>query len=64
MKTIDTVSKSLLEVWEQKEEIYKDTKDKSLEEKKKYFKQGLKDAVKILKGKLVKSSEGYFIISK
>lgn len=64
MKTFNVTPKSLLEVWEWKEEIYKDTKDKSFAEKKKYFKQGLKDAVKILKGKLVKSSEGYFIISK
>ena len=64
MKTLNVTPQSLLEVWNWKEEIYKDIKDKSLKEKKKYFKQGLKDAVKILKGKLVKSSEGYFIITK
>ncbi len=33
-------------------EVYKDVKDMSLEEKQEYYKNGLKEAVKIFKGKL------------
>lgn len=61
MKT-KTVSKSLDEVWEWKEEVYNDIKDKDFEGKKKYFKEGLDSAVKLLNGKLVKNSDGSYNI--
>lgn len=65
MKMISTTPKSLLEVWEWKEEIYNDIKDKSFKEKKKYFKKALEKAVGVLNSKLVKSEDdNYFIISK
>lgn len=65
MKTTNTaVSKALEEVWEWKDEVYKDIKDKTFEEKQKYFQEGLESAAKFIKGKLKKNSDGsYTIIS-
>lgn len=65
MKTIEKsaqVSKSLSEVWEWKDEVYEDIKDKSFKEKQKYFEQGLKKAVNILKGKLKRNADGSYSI--
>ena len=63
MKTINsTVSKTLLEVWKCKDEVYRDIKDKNFEEKGEYFKKGLDEALKILKGKLKKNPDGSYTI--
>ncbi len=58
MKTIEKsvpISKALSEVWEWKDAVHEDIKDKSFEEKKKYFEKSLNNAVNILKGKLKKA---------
>lgn len=55
MKTIEKtvpISKALSEVWEWKEEVYKDIKNMSFEEKREYYGKGLKEALKILNAKL------------
>ncbi len=55
MKTIEKtvpISKALSEVWEWKDEVYKDIKNMSFEEKRKYYGKGLKEALKILNAKL------------
>ncbi|HWR58684.1 MAG TPA: hypothetical protein VN328_07340 [Thermodesulfovibrionales bacterium] len=61
MKTIEKqapISKALTEVWEWKEEVYKDIKDMSFEEKQEYYSESLKDAVKILNRKLKANPDG------
>lgn len=57
-----TVSKALEEVWEWKDEVYQDIKDKTFEEKQKYFQEGLKSATKFIKGKLKKNADGSYTI--
>lgn len=57
-----TIPDSLEEVWEWKEKVYKDIKDKDFKGKKQYFNSGLQDAVKILNGKLVKNPDGSYNI--
>lgn len=61
MKTIEKstpVSKALIEVWEWKDHVYKDIKDMTFEEKRKYFEQGLKEAERLLGVKLIKNPDG------
>ena len=58
----DAISKALTEVWEWKEEVYLDIKDKSFNEKRKYFQEGLEEAVKITGGKLKKNEDGSYSI--
>lgn len=61
MKTIEKstpVSKALIEVWEWKDQVYKDIKDMTFEEKRKYFEQGLKEAERLLGVKLIKNPDG------
>mgnify|MGYP001585648804 FL=1 len=65
MKTIEKktiISKSLEEVWEWKDEVYKDIKDKTFEEKQKYYDKGLNEAVRLLNKKLIKNSDGSYSI--
>ena len=63
MKTIKVpVSKSLKEVWEWKDEVFQDIKDKTFEEKQKYFQEGLSSAAKFIKGKLKKNADGSYTI--
>lgn len=65
MKTIDRtspVSKALAEVWEWKDEVYKDVKDMSFEEKQEYYRNSLREAAKTLKGKLKTNPDGSFSI--
>lgn len=63
MKTIDgSISRTLEEVWEWKDEVYKDIKDKSFEEKQKYFQEGLKSAARFINGKLRKNTDGSYTI--
>jgi hypothetical protein len=67
MKTIEKkapVSKALAEVWEWKEETFNDVKDMCFEEKQEYYSRGLKEAVKILKGKLKTNPDGSYSIVK
>ena len=58
------VSKALEEVWEWKIEVYKDINNLSFEEKKEYFDKRLKEAVKILKGKLTTNPDGSYLIKR
>ena len=65
MKTIEEdnlISKALREVWEWKNEVYMDIKDKTFEEKHKYYEDGLKEAAKLLKGRLKKNPDGSYSI--
>ena len=67
MKTsekIAPVSKALSDVWEWKDDVYKDIKNMSFEEKRKYFEKGLKEAVRMIKGKLKTNSDGSYSIVK
>ena len=58
------VSKALSEVWEWKDAVYKDIKNMSFEEKRVYFENGLKEAVKLIKGKVKTNSDGSYSIVK
>ena len=65
MKTIEEdnlISNALREVWEWKDEVYMDIKDKTFEEKQKYYEEGLKEAAKLLKGRLRKNPDGSYSI--
>ena len=67
MKTnekIAPVSKALSEVWEWKDAVYKDIKNMSFEEKRVYFEDGLKEAVKMIKGNVKTNSDGSYSIAK
>jgi hypothetical protein len=48
----EAISKALSEVWKWKEEVYLDIKDKSFKEKRKYFREGMDEAIKVLGGTL------------
>jgi len=66
MKTnekIAPVSKALSEVWEWKDAVYNDIKNMSFEEKRVYFEDGLKEAVKMIKGKVKTNSDGSYSIA-
>jgi hypothetical protein len=59
MKTTETaISKSLLEVWEWKDAVYQDIKDKSADERKAYFHEGVEIAAKILGSRVVVNPDG------
>lgn len=58
------VSKALSEVWEWKDAVYKDIKNMSFEEKRVYFEDGLKEAVKMIKVKVKTNSDGSYSIVK
>lgn len=65
MKTIEkpvSVSKALAEVWEWKEKTYADVKDMCFEERRAYYSKGLKNAVKLLNGKLKANPDGSYSI--
>lgn len=67
MKTnekIAPVSKALSEVWEWKDAVYKDIKNMSFEEKRVYFENSLKEAVRMIKGKVKTNSDGSYSIVK
>lgn len=67
MKTIEKkvpMSKALVEVWEWKDEVYNDVKDMRFEEKEEYYANSLKEAAKILKGKLKANLDGSYSIIK
>lgn len=57
------IPKALMEVWEWKEEVYQDIKDKNFTEKEKYYQEGVAEAVKILSGRLEQNEDGSFIIT-
>lgn len=58
------ISKALTEVWEWKEEVYKDINKMSFEEKKRYLEKGLNKAVRSIKGKLETNPDGSYSIIK
>ncbi|HLG30112.1 MAG TPA: hypothetical protein VI387_07870 [Candidatus Brocadiales bacterium] len=58
------ISSAITEVWEWKDEVYKDIKDMSFEEKRAYFEKCLKEAVRILKGRLKTNPDGSYSIVK
>lgn len=60
--TEKVISKALLEVWQWKDEVYKDIKDKTFEEKQKYYWEGINDAAKRLNGNLVRNPDGSYLI--
>ncbi|MBI4931451.1 MAG: hypothetical protein HY841_11850 [Bacteroidetes bacterium] len=67
MKTIEkkaAISKALLEVWEWKDEVYNDVKDLRFKEKQGYYAKGLKEAAKILEGKIKTNPDGSYSIVK
>jgi len=61
---IAPVSKALSEVWEWKDAVYKDIKNMSFKEKRVYFENGLKETVKMIKGKVKTNSDGSYSIVK
>lgn len=66
MKTTEKdilISKALMEVWEWKDEVYKEIKNKTFEEKQRYFEEGLKEAVKLINGRLLKNPDGSYSIT-
>lgn len=66
MKTIEkdkSISKALLEVWEWKDEVYKEIKNKTFEEKQKYYEEGLKEAERLINGRLVKNPDGSYLLT-
>lgn len=58
----DNISKALTEVWKWKEEVYQDIKNKSFNEKREYFREGLEEAIKVTGGKLNKNDDGSYSI--
>ncbi len=61
MKTIEKtveISKAISEVWIWKDEVYRDIKHMSFKEKRAYYDKSLKEAAKILKGKLKTNPDG------
>ena len=44
--------------------MYKDVKDMSFDEKQEYYNNGLKEALKILKGKLKSNPDGSYSIAR
>lgn len=62
-KDISIVSNALMEVWEWKDAVYDDIKDKTFEEKQKYYDEGLKEAERLLNGKLIKNPDGSYSLT-
>jgi len=65
MKTIERetfISKALMEVWEWKDEVYEDIKNKTFEEKQKYYEEGLKEAVRLLNGRIKRNPDGSYCL--
>lgn len=62
-KDISIVSNALMEVWEWKDAVYNDIKDKTFEEKQKYYNEGLKEAERLLNGKLIKNLDGSYSLT-
>lgn len=59
MKTTEIATpKSLLEVWEWKDAVYQDIKDKSPDEREAYFREGVELAAKILGSRVVVNPDG------
>lgn len=61
---IDENIPALVEVWEWKDEVYNDVKDMRFEEKEEYYENSLKEAAKMLKGKLKANPDGSYSIIK
>ena len=59
-KNSKDVYPSLLEVWDWKDEVFKDIKNKSYKERTKYFQLGLVEASKLLGKNLIKKADGSY----
>ena len=63
MKTAEhaiTLSRALTEVWEWKDAVNNDTKDMSVEDRIKYFGDGLVQAEQLLHGRLIRNEDGSY----
>jgi len=58
------ISKALEEVWEWKKRVGEEIKCKSFEEKQRYYQEGLEEAKKLLKCKLIKNPDGSYCFLK
>ncbi|MFH1612448.1 MAG: hypothetical protein ABIB46_01755 [bacterium] len=55
---------ALLEVWKWKNEVYRDIRNKTFEEKQKYYQEGMNEAVKRLNAHLIKNADGSYSFAK
>jgi hypothetical protein len=62
-KKDEAISRALSDAWKWKEEVYRDIKDKSTNEKIDYFREGLEEAIKITGGTLNRNEDGSYSIS-
>ena len=65
MKTTENViaiSRALTEVWEWKDAVLNDTKDMTVEERIKYYADGLVQAEQLLGGHLIRNEDGSYIL--
>jgi hypothetical protein len=65
MKTTEhatTLSRALTEVWEWKDSVNNETKDMSVEDRIKYFSDGLVEAEQLLHVRLVRNEDGSYIL--
>ena len=63
MKTTEhevALSRALTEVWEWKDAVNTDTKDMSIEDRIKYFGEGLVQAEQLLHGRLIRNEDGSY----
>ena len=58
------VPTALLEVWRWKDEVYKDIRNKTFEEKQEYYQEGINEAVQRLNAHLVKNVDGSYLMAK
>ena len=56
------VSRALTEVWNWKEAVHNDTKDMSIEERIKYFGDGLVQAEQLLHCRLMRNEDGSYML--
>jgi shikimate kinase len=54
------ISHSLEEVWDWKEQVYQEVKDKTFEEKQKVYSDALQEAANILHSKLLRNENGTY----
>ncbi|MEW5692594.1 MAG: hypothetical protein AB1765_04795 [Candidatus Hydrogenedentota bacterium] len=62
MKKTEEISNALIEVWEWKDKVYQDIKNKSFKEKQKYFNDSLNRGARRLNGKLKSNPDGSYQI--
>lgn len=60
--TEDTIFRSLQEVWEWKDAVYEEIKDKTPAERQTYFQAGLAEAARVLGSRLERNSDGSYML--